>query len=258
MDRGTILAVAIAVAVIAGAGTAGAAMALTDQPASPAQTQPVETNNPNGTITVSASGSQSASPDKAVLHLAVEKSDKDPNTARTDVADNVSSVVSALTEMGIAEEDIRTTDYRIYQRHAEPVRSGEETAEEPVYYARQSMEVHLTDTENVGQVIDAAVEAGATDVRNVRFTLTEETRNELRNDALESAMEQARDQADTLATAADLTIDKPRDITTETSRSPVVHYQTETAAAGGSVATDIDAGPVSVQTHVTVTYEASP
>lgn len=258
MDRGTILAVAIAVAVIAGAGTAGVAMALTDQSASPAQTQPVDTNPQNGTITVSAAGSESTSPDKAVLHLAIQKSDQDPNTARTAVADNVSSVVSALTEMGIAEEDIRTTDYRIYQRHAEPVPTSDEKPEGPVYYAQQSLEIHLTDTENVGQVIDAAVEAGATDVRNVRFTLTEETRNELRNDALESAMDQARDEAETLASAADLTIDKPRDITTETSRSPVVHYQTETAAAGGAVATDINAGPVSVQTHVTVTYEASP
>lgn len=253
MDRATILAVAIAAAVIAGAGTAGAAMALSD-PASPAQTEPAETTDANGTITVSAAGSQSIAPDKAVLHLSIEKTDEDPNVARTAVADNVSAVATALSEWGVPEEDVQTTDYRIQQGDSEPTSAGEEK-EESVYHARQSMEVHLTDTESVGSVIDAAVEAGATDVDNVRFTLREETRNDLRNDALESAMEQARDQAETLAASAELSVDKPRDITTETRRTPVEHYQTESAAAGSEAATDIDAGPVSVETQVTVTYE---
>jgi uncharacterized protein YggE len=256
MDRGTILAVAIAVAVIAGAGTAGVAMALTDQPASPAQTSPATDAGPNGTITVSATGSETAEPDKAILRVAVEKSAKDPTVARNNVADNVSSVTAALTELGIAEEDVRTTDYRIYQERRDPrlTESGEST--EPVYHARQTIEVHLTDTDGVGEVIDTAVEAGATQVQDVRFTLTEETRNELQNDALEGAMDRARERADTLADASEMTINGPQEITTESGGVPIVPYQTE-AAGMATASTSIDPGPVSVETHVTVTYEAA-
>lgn len=257
MDRGTIFAVAIAVAVIAGAGTAGVAMALTDSPAQPAQTNPETQTNPNGTITVSASGSETGEPDKAVLRIAVEKSASDPTDARSAVAGNVSSVTEALSEMGIPDADVRTTDYRIYQERHEPVRTGTEETDEPVYNARQTLEVHLTDTDGVGEVIDTSVEAGATQVQDVRFTLTEETRNDLRNDALESAMDQAREQADTLANASELTISGPQEITTESGSVPVVAYQTEAAGAAAS-GTSIDPGPVSVETHVTVTYEAAP
>ena len=253
MDRGTILAVAIAVAVIAGAGTAGVAMAFNDD-TTPAQTDSLDQAPPNSTITVSAQGSESTEPDKAILRIAVQKSAEDPNTARTDVANNVSSVTEALIAMGIADEDIRTTDYRISER-TRPPQPEEEPREEPVYYARQTLEVHLTDTETVGSVIDTAVESGATDVHDVRFTLTEATRNELRNDALEAAMDQARSQAETLATQSELTITGPSEITTQSQRSPIVRYAAEsTAAAAGG--TDIDAGPVSVETKVTVTYQA--
>lgn len=254
MDRGAILAVAIAVAVIAGAGTAGVAMAFTDD-ASPAQTDSLDQAPSNSTITVSASSSESTEPDKAVLRIAVQKTAEDPNTARIDVAENVSAVTEALIDMNIAEKDIRTTDYRISERTRPPHPSDEEPKEEPVYYARQTIEVHLTNTDTVGSVIDTAVEAGATDVQDVRFTLTEETRNELRNDALESAMDQARSQADTLANQSEMSITGPIEITTQSHRSPVLRYSAESAAAtaGG---TEIDAGPVSVDTRLTVTYQA--
>jgi uncharacterized protein YggE len=256
MDRGTILAVAIAVAVIAGAGTAGVAMALTDSPASPAQTSPATDAGPNGTITVSATGSETADPDKAILRVGVEKSAADPTDARNAVADNVSAVSEALSELGIAEEDVRTTDYRIYQERRDPRLTETEEPSEPIYHARQTIEVHLTDTDGVGEVIDTTVEAGATEVRDVRFTLTEETRNELQNDALEGAMDRAREQADTLANASEMTISGPQEITTDSGHVPIVAYQTE-AAGAAATSTSIEPGPVSVETHVTVTYEAA-
>jgi hypothetical protein len=254
MDRGTILAVAIAVAVIAGAGTAGVAMAFTETE-SPQQTDGIDQPAPNSTITVSATGSQSAEPDKAVLSIAVQKTAADPNTARTAVAENVSSVTEALIAMGIAEDDIRTTDYRIGERPPTRYPTETEKSDEPVTYARQTLDVHLTDLDTVGSVIDTAVESGATEVRDVRFTLTDETRNDLRNEALVEAMEQARSQADTLATQSEVTITGPSEITTRSGGMPIVRYET---ASGGAVAsgTEIDAGPVSVETHVTVTYEA--
>lgn len=252
MERGTILAVAIAAAVIAGAGTAGAAMALSD-PASPAQTAPATAEGPNSTITVTAVGSESAAPDKAVLEIAVRKTAPEPNDARALVADNVSSVKTALEDLDIPADNIRTTDYRIGQEHREPVVREEQS--EPGYYAQQIIEVHLSDVDDVGSVIDASVEAGATDVHDVRFTLSDETRNDLRNDALEDAMTQADSQAQTLADSSDLTIVGPQTIDADTRHTPIVRYTAEMAGAAGD--TSIDAGPVSVETHVTVTYETS-
>ncbi|MFB6086158.1 MAG: SIMPL domain-containing protein [Halodesulfurarchaeum sp.] len=254
MERGTILTVAIAVAVIAGAGTAGVAMAFTEN-VSPQQTEPIDRPAPNSTITVSATGSESAEPDKAILRFAVQQTADDPNTARSAVAENVSSVKDALLAMGLSNENIRTTDYRIGERSREPFPSEKERAAEPVFYARQTIEVQLTDLDRVGETIDTAVQAGATEVQDVRFTLTEKTRNDLRNQALVEAMEQAHSQASTLATQANMTIAGPIEITTQSSGSPIVSYET-TALAVAASGTEIDSGPVSIRTHVTVTYEA--
>jgi uncharacterized protein YggE len=62
----------------------------------------------------------------------------------------------------------------------------------------------------VGEVIDTAVTNGADRVRDVRFTLSGETRDRLRTSALEDAMTAAREQAETIAAAADLTTDGVR------------------------------------------------
>ncbi|MDR5656601.1 SIMPL domain-containing protein [Halodesulfurarchaeum sp. HSR-GB] len=247
MDRGSILAIAIAVAVIAGAGTAGLAMAVSDQPE---QT----TTDQNRTITVTGSASESAAPDTAVLRLAVEKTAADSNTARAAVANNVSAVTDRLAELGIPDDQVRTTDYRIGERMRPPTDSGE--SETPTYVARQTIEVHLSDTDAVGETIDAAVAAGATDIQDVRFTLSDETQAELRNTALEAAMSDARVQAETLAGSANLTVTGTQKITTEANPGPVVPYTLQTAAAEDS-GTEIDAGPVSVSAQVTVTYTAA-
>jgi len=46
----------------------------------------------------------------------------------------------------------------------------------------------VTNTSRVGELVDVAVANGATGVRNVEFTLSEESQSELRNQALEEAM----------------------------------------------------------------------
>ncbi|MFB6110691.1 MAG: SIMPL domain-containing protein [Halodesulfurarchaeum sp.] len=253
MDRGSIIALALAVAMVAGAGTAGVAMALADQPAS--LDQPTTAHPSNRTITVSASAAESAEPDAAIVRLAVVKTAPDPNTARVALAETVSAVTERLTALNLSDDQIRTTDYWIGKEYRPPTSETKGEREQPVYQARQTIEVHLNDTESVGAVIDAAVESGATNVQNVRFTLSAETRSDLRNAALEAAMEQARTQAETLANAAGLTLRSPLAITTESSVSPIVGYAVETARV--SSATSIDPGPVSVSAHVTVTYEAS-
>ena len=253
MQRTTTAVLLVGVVLVAALGTAGVAMALTDGPSAQQNLQTDTTEN-DRSITVSAQGQAETQPDKAVVRIAVESVSPDATTARTQAAENVSAVKTALTELGIAEEDIRTADYRIYSdRDRRP--PGEEPAE-PQFHARHTLVIDVTDVEAAGEVIDAAVDAGATDVQDVQFTLAEETRLTLRNEALTAAMDNARTQADTLATSAELEITGVHDVTTQDYRGPVVRYETAYAgdAAGG---TDISSGPVSVTAQVTVTYNAS-
>lgn len=237
--------------VLAAVTSAGAVMALDDSPPN----QVDDDDSPaTETITVSANGEAQAQPDRAVIRMAVEADNPDVTEARSTVAEDVSNVRDALAELGIDDEQIRTSDYRIYEDR--PRERPTEEDKESVYRVRHVLTVDVTDTDRVGAVIDAAVDAGATGIHDVRFTLSEETRQELKNEALANAMDDASAQAQTIGESADLQIDGVSTVETGYSRTPRPVFAMEYAGAGDA-GTDISSGPVSVSAQVTVTYAAS-
>ncbi|MFB6096919.1 MAG: SIMPL domain-containing protein [Haloferacaceae archaeon] len=209
---------------------------------------------PSRTITVDATGQVQAEPDQAVLRIAVETTADDASTARQRLAENASRMRSALSELGLADDQITTVYYDISQRYERPPREGEKP--ERTYHAVHAYEITLSDVDRVGEVIDTAVDNGATSVDSVRFTLSRETRLELRKQALTDAMGNARGEADVIASAADLSVtDVARVTTTQVNVGP--YREVAYAAAGGSGGTSIDSGPVTVTAQVVVTYNAS-
>lgn len=257
MQRYTIAAVGVAALLVIGLGSAGMAMALTSGEDSPQNLQTADSPaESTPSITVTAQGEAEAEPDKAVLRIAVETSAPDATTARTQVAENISAVRAALADLGIEDDQIRSSDYRIFQDR--PRTPDREKPEEPVYRARHTLTIDLYDVDTVGEVLDATVDAGATDVRDVSFTLSEDTRETIRKEALAAAMDNARGQADTIAESAGLSIAGVHEATTNDYRSPVVRYEAAgMAQASASGGTDISSGPVSVTAQVTVNYNAS-
>jgi uncharacterized protein YggE len=238
--------------VLAAVASAGVVLALDGSAAQPSPAiQPTDSSE---TITVSATGDAKAQPDTAVVRVAVEATDADAAAARTAVAENISAVRDALAEMGIEDDQVRTSDYRIYEDRHDPRSTSDDT--ETTYRARHVLSIDVEDIDQVGTIIDSAVDAGATSVHDVRFGLSDDTRQELQNEALENAMSDARVQASTLAESADLEIDGVASVETVDRHTPRTTYVMEAAAADGA-STDISTGPVSVSAQVTVTYNAS-
>lgn len=207
----------------------------------------------NRTVEVSASGAISAQPDQAVVRVGVEARGPDAATARQRLAENVTQLRSALSEIDGAQ--VTTSGYDIGEDYRRPGPEGEQP--EPQYIARQSFEITIDDTGDAGTVIDTAVANGATRVDGVQFTLSAERRNELEEQALQSAMDRARVKATTLAERGNLSVESVQRITTVEQRyGGYGAVATETAAADGGN-TNIDTGPVTVTAQVHVTYEAS-
>ena len=214
------------------------------------------TTNDGSTIGVSADGTAEADPDRALVRIAVEATADDAETARERLAENVSRMRTALSELGIADDRIRTVQYDLREEHRKdrPEKPGSD--EERTYRAVHAFEITVTDLDSVGTVIDTAVKNGATRVDGVQFTLSEETRRELYNEALREAMTNARSQADTLAESGDLRISGVHSI--QAGSVNYRPYYAETAmSAGGKADTSIESGPVSVTAQVQVTYNAT-
>ena len=243
LNRSTLLVAAVAVLLLAavGAATAVTPEAQPDQPAKQ--------------IDVAGSAEVSAQPDEAVLRLGVVATAEDVQTARDQVAENLTAVRTALTELNVSEDQIETGYYDVGEVHQRP-----ETEKTTEYRAIHTLEVTLDDTERVGDVIDTAIDSGANRVDGVSFTLSEERRHELRQDALEKAMDRARTDADTLANSSGLHVIGASSISaSDVSVSPYRVEETMMAAdaAGGSASTTIESGPVDVSASVQVVYNAT-
>jgi len=208
-----------------------------------------------GTIQVGANGQAQAEPDQAVVRVAVVVIADDAQTAREQLAANVSRMRAALADAGITEDQIRTSQYSIYQYH-EP-RTPDSTDAAPRFRAVHAFEITLSNIDRTGEIIDTAVGNGATTVNGVQFTLSEETRRSVRQAALKDAMSSARSQADAIAESGRLTITGVSHVQTSDVGTPPVPYVREAASSGAPTKTVIESGPVTVSATVQVTYNAT-
>jgi hypothetical protein len=202
-------------------------------------------------LQVSATGTVEADPDQAIVRVAVVETAEDAAVARSRLAENASSMREALAEMGIEDEQISTARYDLDRDYRS------EDRRTPRYRAVHAFQITLTDLDRVGEVIDTAVENGASQVDDVRYTLSEERRRDLREDALGEAMADARGQADVIAESADLTVTGVNRVsTTDVGYRPSPQRVMLTAEAGNAD-TQIDRGTVSVTAQVVVVYNAT-
>jgi len=213
----------------------------------PLQTEAAEADGP--TVAVSASGSASAEADLAVVHLGVESTADGASEARERVARDVEHVRSALAASGVSDTNVTTTAFGI----APVYDFSGDGRELRGYRAAHSLAVE-TAPARAGAVVDTAVEAGATRVDGVRFTLSDDRRAELRATALDRAMAAARTDAEGIAAAAERSVTDVRHVSTGTSFEPYAGSRVESDGGGGTV---VEPAPVTVTATVDVTYAAA-
>jgi hypothetical protein len=114
-------------------------------------------------LRLSADATRTVPPDYAVLRLGINTEDKRAADAGRANARLVTSIMAALRQSGIPLDSVSTGAYAVQPGTRD--RLGHVTG----YVARAELSVVLHDLEQIGAVIDAALEAGATDVAPVSF-----------------------------------------------------------------------------------------
>ena len=206
------------------------------------------------TISATGTGEVTAESDLAVVNIAVTHTADSADEARGTVADDVAAVRAALTDAGIAADDIQSTGFHIYPEYDHS--NGER--ELVGYRAVHSLTVEVA-PDRAGEVIDLSVGAGADEIQGVFFTLTDEKRAELRSEALTKAVDSAEADAETVAAAADLRITGVHTANVGGSYSPgpyPVAYAEDARASGAGAPTELSPGPVTVSATVQMVYTA--
>lgn len=207
------------------------------------------------TISVSAEGEVTASPDVAVLSFAVETTAKDASKAVDENASKSSAVAAAIKKELGEKDKITTTRYSldpVYERReagspAAPEISG--------YVAHNEVRVETHRIDQAGHLIDVAARAGANRMSGLDFTLENKT-TQLR-EALLQAGREARQQAETVAQA--LNVKLKQVVSASTSSGPIVmprdYPRMAMATMEKSAPTPVEPGDIVVRASLQVTYE---
>lgn len=212
-------------------------------PSSPAQDLP-------RTITVVGTGKVSLVPDVAQVNVGAEARADTVSEAKAEVDRQMVALHAALQEMGIDEKDIQTSHYSIhYEREPMQVmREGPVGEGEGGYRVSNMLRVTVRDVERAGDVLDAAVEAGANQVYGVTFTVADES--SWQGQAREKAMSDAEARAAELAGLAGVELGAVQSVSEVIGAWPAAMApMPETVMSGGFAP-----GELELSTRVQVTF----
>lgn len=214
-----------------------------------------DVNNPDQeTIMVTGTGQATGTPDLAIVTLGVEVGDSDLQAALDQVNKDMRAVSAALGDVGIAQKDMQTSAFDVRQEQPRDPQTGEPTGE-ITFIVTNLLTVQVHEIDQVGEVVGAALDAGANQVSNLSFTF--EDANALESQARQLAAQNARDKAEELADALGVSVGTPIQIQ-ETGAAPrpqTLQPEAALAAGGGPV---ISPGQLSVNVQVSVTFRLEP
>lgn len=227
------------------------------------QAAPVETVANGGeekaterSITVQGLGNASAKPDLVTLSLGVQSTGETAIAAISLNSEQMTGVIAAIQEAGIADEDIQTSGINLYPVYEDRslVQPGEQR-QIVGYRASNSVSITVHDIEKAGAVLDAALVAGANQVSGVQFGLSDT--DALITDALIAAVEDAKAKAQTIADALGVQLGAALVVNEEWIERPQARAQfarAEAAFDGGGFAPPVQGGTVGVTAHIRVTF----
>jgi hypothetical protein len=200
-------------------------------------------------VVTSGEGVVQAVPDRAWITVTAESRASNPREAQRRNAEVMLPVQQKLQAAGIAANAIRTIGYDLQQEwdfvNNRRVSRG--------YVARNTIEVRVDAIERAAEVLDIAVESGATALGGIRFDLKD--RAALEREALKLAVQDARARADAAAAGAGRSVE--RIVRVEEPgipvRPPIPFAAVREAQAAD--APPISAGQIEVRAQVTLTAE---
>lgn len=200
-------------------------------------------------ITVNGEGLVKVSPNMATATLGVRTENLNLQEAQSENAKKANDIVDALLSLGIPKNDIKTADYRI-----DPIYTYEDGKQLfQGYRVTHLYTITIRDADQVGVVIDTAVENGANEVMNIQFSVAEP--NAYYNQALSLAVIDSFKKAQTIAhTFGITTTPQLLTITEESQKAIPVPYLVASFEKTASSGTPIEPGQLDIKALLTATY----
>lgn len=239
--------------------------------------------NDQNQFVVTAQGKITAPPDVATVDFSVESTiSKNIGDIVKDGNTKMNAIIAALTALKIDKADIQTNQYQLNPIYNYPVitsrvpqavnssysvgssgvaDSGTMTTTQTVlqgYQLTEGITIKIRDLNKVGDVIQAAIAAGANQAGGVSFTIDDQ--DKLKAEARALAITKATEKAKTIAKQSGLKLGELINVTENT--GPVYYantYDMKSISAGSAVAPQaapsIQSGSLDITDDVILTYK---
>jgi uncharacterized protein YggE len=202
-------------------------------------------------ISVSGRGEVFGTPDTLTINLGVSVLRDDVSTATGDAADLAERLIAALTNRGVEDRDVQTSNYSI---HPEYDWSGEQRRLVG-YRVNNTVSAKIRDLDRAGEIIDAATAAGGDDVVVNGLSFSLEDNDELIVAAREAAWQDALAKAQQLASLSGTTLGTPVSISESfSSEPPPIYYERAPEAGADAAFTPIEPGQETVTVNLQVRF----
>lgn len=204
-------------------------------------------------ITVSGEGAATAAPDIADIRLGVESINEDPAVAISEDTVAMTRVIDSLVGVGVDEDDIKTLSFNMW---IEQIYDRNGPTGELRYHVVNQMAVRVRDIDMTGDVLGAALAAGANNVGGVTFTV--EDMAALEQVARNAAVDNAVSKAEQLARRLSVALGSTRQVSEVSSSLPspisVERGMALEASIGGS-GVPITPGDLTVNVSVDIIFD---
>ena len=175
------------------------------------------------TVSTTGSADKEIPSDESRISLAVENTNANPNTARENNADEMNTIIRALKQAGLSDENVTTANFQITPNY-----DSENSNYDSIisFTALNKIELKTSANANISKFIDLAVNNGANRVENIDFVVSEETLDTINLELLKDAYRNAKQKAEILASEGNFTITgvKKIDTSTEGGYNPPVYF----------------------------------
>ena len=213
---------------------------------------PARAQAPPARVVVSGEGKVNVIPDLAQVRSGVTTNAKNVKEAVESNSRIMAAIITALTESGIAQKDIQTAQFSIQPVYA----SQDQHSESKLTAYRVSNQViaKIRHIDKLGDVLERLAAAGATDVWNIDFMVSDPSK--ALDEARETAIADARRKAEVFARAAGVTLGRVVTIEEEgAAAEPLSMRNRPMAAARDAAAVPIASGENTVRAVVTVGFD---
>jgi hypothetical protein len=205
-------------------------------------------------INVVGKGEISVTPDIAYLSIGVNTEADTAQAAQKSNAAIILKLNKLLKDSwAIADKDIKTSQFYVQPNYTYSEKEGQKIKG---YTANHVLTVSYRDLSKVGQLLDAASNAGANNINNVEFSV--KNRDQYETQVIEKAMANAELKAGSIAKAAKRQLGMVLVVSQGDASNPVVYYEQSLMSKAmdtASGATEVEAGEIKVSTQVSVQYE---